>query len=335
MLLHGLPLVLVATAAAVEGPLALVQTINMPDVPAGAYADHMAIDVKGGRLFTTPQAERAVVVLDLKAGKVLRTIRGFVNPHTLLYRADRGRLYVTDGKGELVIVDAVSYRRLKSIPLEADADEAGYDPRTGLFYVGNGGDEAGKAYSLVSVIDTTAETKIDDIRIKTPSLEGMVVDGLQNRLYLNLPGNHAIGVVDLGSRALVDRWPVKLASRNEAFAIDAVQHLLFVGCNDGDMRGRLVVIDTRTGRELQSLPLGSWVDGMHYDTRRQRLYASTGIGEIFSYQRAADGKLQPLAAVDTAVMARTSLFSAELDRLFVMVPHLGWTPAKVLVFRPE
>jgi len=37
----------------------------------------------------------------------------------------------------------------------------------------------------------------------------------------------------------------------------------------------------------------------------------------------------------TAVMARTSLFSAELDLLFVTVPHLGWTTAKVLVFKPQ
>jgi hypothetical protein len=38
---------------------------------------------------------------------------------------------------------------------------------------------------------------------------------------------------------------------------------------------------------------------------------------------------------DTAVMAKTSLFSAELDRLFVAVPHLGGRTAKVLVFKPE
>jgi hypothetical protein len=34
-------------------------------------------------------------------------------------------------------------------------------------------------------------------------------------------------------------------------------------------------------------------------------------------------------------MAKTALFSAELDRLFVAVPHLGGTTAKVLVFKPE
>jgi hypothetical protein len=34
-------------------------------------------------------------------------------------------------------------------------------------------------------------------------------------------------------------------------------------------------------------------------------------------------------------MAKTALFSPELDRLFVAVPHLGGSTAKVLVFKPE
>ena len=87
-------------------PFMLAQTIEMPEVPAGPYADHMALDLKGRRLFTTPQANKAVDVLDLAAGKVLRTIRGFGNPHAILFRDDRNRLFVTDGDGALVILDA-------------------------------------------------------------------------------------------------------------------------------------------------------------------------------------------------------------------------------------
>jgi hypothetical protein len=34
-------------------------------------------------------------------------------------------------------------------------------------------------------------------------------------------------------------------------------------------------------------------------------------------------------------MAKTSLYSQDLDRLFVAVPHLGGTTAKVLVFKPQ
>ena len=103
---------------------------------------------------------------------------------------------------------------------------------------------------------------------------------------------------------------------------------------DEELRA-VVVVDTHTGKELTRLPIGSWVDSMFYDAPRRRIYASTGVGEIFTYERQSDGNYAALEPVDTAVMARTSLFSAELDRLFVTVPHLGWTTAKVLVFKPQ
>src|SRR5579863_5148936 len=103
-----------ASVAIAQQPLSLVQSIEMPEVPAGPYADHMALDLRGHRLFTTPQANKAVDVLDLKAGKVLHTITGFGNPHAILYRADRNRLFVTDGGvGALRIFDATTYREIK------------------------------------------------------------------------------------------------------------------------------------------------------------------------------------------------------------------------------
>src|ERR1039457_3586696 len=142
------PCLIGSSMALAQQPLALVQSIEMPEVPAGPYADHMALDLKGRRLFTTPQANKAVDVLDLAAGKVLRTIRGFGNPHAILFRDDRNRLFVTDGDGALVILDASTYRHIKSIRLQRDADGIAYDARSGYLYVSNGGAEAGKAYSL-------------------------------------------------------------------------------------------------------------------------------------------------------------------------------------------
>jgi DNA-binding beta-propeller fold protein YncE len=201
--------------------------------------------------------------------------------------------------------------------------------------VSNGGAEAGKEYSLISIIDTAREVKIGDIRVSAPGLEAMVIDPASGRLYINLPDNNAIAVVDLKKRAVIANWSLTMSHRNEAFALDAEHHRLYVGCNEGDVRGSIVIIDTQTGKELQKLPIGSWVDSMYYDSRRRRIYASTGVGEVFTYERQSDGSYRALEPVDTAVMARTSLFSAELDRLFVMVPHLGWTTAKVLVFKPE
>jgi hypothetical protein len=38
----------------------------------------------------------------------------FGNPHAILYRRDRNRLFVTDGDGALRIFDATAYRAIKN-----------------------------------------------------------------------------------------------------------------------------------------------------------------------------------------------------------------------------
>src|SRR5580700_6855816 len=215
-----------------QQPLALMQTIEMPEVPTGPYADHMALDLEGRRLFTTPQANKAIDVLDLTTGKVLRTIRGFGNPHAILFRDDRNRLFVTDGDGALDILDATTYSRIKSIRLERDADGIGYDSKSGYLYVSNGGAAAGKAYSLISIIDTAREAKIGDIRVGAPDLEAMIVENASDRLYVNLPEENAIAVIDLKTRTVIATWPLTMGNRNEVFALDEAHHRLYVGCND-------------------------------------------------------------------------------------------------------
>jgi DNA-binding beta-propeller fold protein YncE len=330
------PCLIGSSMALAQQPLALVQSIEMPEVPAGPYADHMALDLKGQRLFVTPQANKAVDVLDLQTGKVLHTIPGFGNPHAVLYREDRNRLFVTDGGiGALRIFDATSYRELKSIKLELNADGIGYDAETGYLYVSNGGDEAGKEYSLISIIDTAREEKIGDIRVEAPGLEAMVVDHSRGRLYINLPESSSIAVIDLNKRTVIATWPLKKGKMNMAFAQDAKRHLLYVGCRDTDVRGSIVVVDTEAGTELERLPIGGWVDSIFCDPAKNRIYASAGVGEVYTYERQSNGHYKMLDPTDTAVMAKTSLFSAELDRLFVAVPHLGGRTAKVLVFKPE
>jgi DNA-binding beta-propeller fold protein YncE len=331
--LFMLGLLICCASVQAQQPFTFVQSIEMPEVPPGPYTDHMALDLKGQRLFTTPQANKAVDVLDLRSGKVLRTITGFGNPHAILYRQDRNRLFVTDGgAGDLKIFDATTYQLLKSIKLEPDADGIGYDAKTGYLYVSNGGDEAGKEYSLVSIIDTAREEKIGDIRVDAPGLEAMAIDPGKDRIYINLPESSAIAIIDPQKKAVVSTWHLTMGRHNMAFALDAKHNRLYVGCRDTDVRGSIIVIDTETGKELNRLPIGGWVDSMFYDPQTRRIYASSGVGEVYTYQEQTEGAYQQLEPTDTAVMAKTALYSPEMHRLFVSVPHLGGTKAKILIF---
>ena len=315
-------------------PLKFVQSLRMPEVPWGPYADHMAVDLKGRRLFATPQANKAVDVFDLDTGKLLRVITGFGNPHAVFYQSELDQIYVSDGgAGAVRIYSGGDYQLIKTIQLEADADGIQYDPETRYLYVENGGEDTGKHYSLISILDTTKAEKIGDIRIDADKLEALAVDSSTARLYVNLPGKNAVAVIDKVKRTVITTWPITKGKTNMAIALDPVQHRLYVGCRNTDMHGTIIVIDTQTGKELDSLAIGGWVDYLAYDTKRKRVYAACGVGEVYTYEEQSDGSYREHAPTDTAVMAKTALYSPELDKLFVAVPHLGGTIAEVRVFQ--
>src|SRR5258708_25863537 len=145
--------------------LKLTQTYKLPAVVKGNF-DHFVIELAGNRLFATPEAYKAVLVLDLKTGNIIHKISGIEKPHAILYRDDLKRLYVTDGEaGDLKIADSESYKIVSSVKLLEDADSIGYDPATKLLYIDNGGGDVHQTYSMLSVVDTTAGNKVLHIKI--------------------------------------------------------------------------------------------------------------------------------------------------------------------------
>ncbi len=174
----------ISTCALVFEPLTLVQTIELPDVPRGAFTDHLCIDIKGHRLFTTMQAQKVVAVIDLQTKKILQNIP-VGNPHACEYRADLEQLYVSDGdlaKPGLKIFSGRDYHLVKSIGLAKGTDSMGYDPVSKYLYLVNGGERADMAHSLISIIDSSTSDHIGDIEASSKFLEDMDIDTSGSRL---------------------------------------------------------------------------------------------------------------------------------------------------------
>src|ERR1700722_8900528 len=325
----------VPQASAADGPLVLERSIKIPDIPVGPYSDYSSIDLVGGRLFTTPQAAKAVAVLDLRDGRVLKVIRDIGNPHGSFYSSKLKRLIVADGaSGDLKVFSGEDYSLIKTIPLARDADWLVYDPHSQFIYVNNGGEDAGMDHSLISVVDPVRMEKVADIPIATPGLESSVVDSDSQLLYVNLVDEAAVAVVDLGKRRTVATWQLPgRGHRNLAIALDTQHSRLYVACRDSPMQGSIIVMDSISGRAVATLPIGGYPDGISVDQKRERMYVSTGVGHVETYDIEANDVYRRQATVDTAVMAKTSLYSSELDRLYVSVPHLT-TEAQIMVFKP-
>src|SRR6267142_6064350 len=65
-------------------PLKLVGKYEFPSSVTGRF-DHLLVDLKTQRMFTTPQSAKAVMVFDLKTREMIHTISGIEIPHHLLY----------------------------------------------------------------------------------------------------------------------------------------------------------------------------------------------------------------------------------------------------------
>ncbi len=277
-------------------PLKLVQTITLPATVKGHF-DHFEVDLKGGRLFATPEGYKSVLVFDLETGKLIHTIGGIGKSHAVLYREDLNRIYVTDGEvGDVKIFDGKTYRLLSSVKLLEDADSIGYDPATKYLYVDNGGGDVHQTYSMISVVDTTAGKKLADIKVDGDTLEAMALE-------------------------------TSSPKTNVAIGLDEADHRLFVACRDG----QISVVDTQTGREITTLPITKGVDDLKYDISSKRIY-SAGDGNVDVYEQTDRDNYKKLGAVPTGPLGKTARLVPELNKYFVAVPQHETESAKILVF---
>lgn len=312
-------------------PLRLVERFKLPPDVTGRF-DHFGVDLQGGRLFLAAESIHEVLVLNLKTGAVMHRIREVEIPHAIAFRDDGKRIYVTDGgAGALKIFDGKTYRLVKSVKLQVDADSLAYDQTMRYLYIVNGGEDAHEANSLISVMDTNNDQKVGEITITSPHVEAMAVDTATSRLYVNNTGQNAVDVVDREKYRFITRWPVTLCKQNVPAAIDESARRLFIGCRNGEIS----IFDTQTGKELQGLPIGKGVDDLTFDPQSKRLYASCGAGDgsVYVYQQKSADNYDPLGEVATGPGARNSKYISSLHELYVSVPARQGVPAEVLVYR--
>jgi DNA-binding beta-propeller fold protein YncE len=312
-----------------DAPLRFVQSLAIP-APVKGNFDHFGIDLKRNRLFATAEDSKAVLVFDLAGGKLLQRIESIERPHAVWYREDTDRLYVTDGgDGSVKVYDANNYKLLDRIALLKDADSIGYDASKKYLYIDNGGRDVHQSYSTFSVIDTNSNKKIEDMKIDGDTLEAMALDAYRPRIYINDKANNEVIVVDRWKNTIVAKWPITLAKANVTMALDEQRQRLFVGCRDG----KLMVLDSNTGKELQTLSITPGVDDTIYDPKSKRLYAIGG-GVVDVYDQIGMDKYVSRGGVSTGSKARTGRFVPQLNRLFIAVPQEGTNNARVDIFEP-
>lgn len=303
-----------------DNSMKLVTTITLPDV--SGRIDHLAFDPEHQMVFVAALGNNTVEVVDLKNRKVIHTIKNLDEPQGIAFIPESKNLIVANGgNGECTIFDAGIFRKIKSVKLAGDADNVRHDPASKRIYVGYGN-------GAIAIIDATNYQLIADVKLSGHP-ESFQLDKAANKIYVNVPDEKQIEVIDLNKNTITDRWKMTEASSNFPMSLDEVNHRLFIGCRHP---AKLVIIDTQTGKPINSLEITGDVDDIFYNKTKQQIYLSCGAGNVDIFNQTSANIYTANGKVSTHSGARTSLFIAELNLLIVASPSGFNGKASLLVY---
>ena len=278
------------------GPLRLIQTIPLRNVEG--RIDHMAVDLKGERLFIAALGNNTVEIVDLRAGKHMETITGLHEPQGVGFVPEFNKIFIANAQsGACEVFDGSSFKRIKSIKLSDDADNIRYDAAARRVYVGYGSGGLG-------IIDAATGDQLGEIKLDGHP-ESFQLEKSGPRIFVNIPTSQKIAVVDREKRAAVTAWPVG------ALRPISQWHLTkrIIGCLSAFENPRnLCVYDTESGKVIANLDSPGDADDIFHDGTRQRIYISGGDGFIGIIQQQDADHYKSLTKIPTASGARTSLF---------------------------
>lgn len=306
-----------------KAPLRPVQTIALPNVEG--RIDHLAVDLQSQRLFLAALGNNTLEVIDLKAGKVIRSVKGVHEPQGVAFIPDANAVYVANGgDGNCDALAADSLAPLRTVRFSGDADNLRYDAATKLLYVGYGD-------GAIGIFEALTGKVIGDIKMPAHP-EAFALEQSGPRIFVNVPKAKQVVVIDRQKRAVVAHWPITQAAANYPMALDEANQRLFIGCRGP---ARLLVLDTGTGKVVTQMECAGDTDDVFYDAKNKRVYVSGGEGFISVFAQLGADRYQPVARIPTAAGARTSLFVPALGRLYLAVPHRGNQAAEVRVYEAQ
>ncbi|HEV2298803.1 MAG TPA: hypothetical protein VGR72_09830 [Candidatus Acidoferrales bacterium] len=326
------PLILIIVFAALplraqqSVPLRLLQTTTLPNVQG--RIDHFDVDVAGQRLFMSALGNNTLEIFDLRASKLIHTIRGLREPQGVTYAPASNRIFVANGDdGTVRVFDGSSYALRNTLRFSTDADDTRYDAATKHIIVGYGDEKDAGLAILVAATGNLLNT------IKLPAHpESFQLEDSGPRIYINIPdANNVVAVVDRSEKKIVASWTLGGAQDNFPMALDDAHHRLFIGCRTP---AEVLVLDTASGKILARVPSVTHADDLWYDAAHKRIYVSGGGGFITVIAQQDADHYQRVAQIKTLPGARTSILVPQLNRFYLGVWGHPTQPAELRIYEP-
>jgi len=267
--------------------------------------DILTIDSGARRLYLSHTSK--VVVVDLVRNTVVGEIADTPGVHAFVAVPEVRRGFSSNGKeSKSSVVDLTTLKTTSKIDTGPNPDAVVYEPRHGEVYVFN---HAGNSATVINAKAATVSATIP----LGGNPEFAVVDEAAGRVYCNIEDKSEVAVIDVDKHEVVAHWPLAPGEEPSGIALDATHHRLFSGCHNKMM----AMLDTESGKVMDTVPIGAGVDGCVFDDATQLAFASCGDGTTIIAREETPDKLTVFQTLKTERGARTMALDLKSHRIYL------------------
>lgn len=284
------------------------------------FWDYLTLSPDGSRLFVAHSDKFEVI--DTSNGKVVGEIPAN-GAHGTAIVADKKLGFSTNGRaGTVTVFDLDTLKVKTEIKAGEGPDAIIYDPHSRHVIVMNG---HGK--DMMAIDPSTL--KVDATVPLGGKLEFAAADA--GHVYINVEDMGEIAAVNTKTWKADQRWKLTGCEEPGGLAIDEKLGRLFTACGNKVM----IVVDTRNGEQIATLPTGAGTDAAKFDPGLERAFASNGEGTLTVIQQKplkikVKSKTEPMpdqyvvaGNVETMRGARTMALDPKSHKIYLATAELG------------
>jgi YVTN family beta-propeller protein len=311
---------------ALAGAISVIGEANAQDATSGGYKilqkislpgdggwDFLTVDSDNRRVYVT-HAD-SVQVLDADTLKLIGTVEKVSRPHGVVVLPELGKGYISSGDpGSVVVFDLKTFKHIAEIPTSKDCDVILYDKASEKVLTFDGDS------SNTTVIDPTTDKVVKTLDL--PGQPEVAVSNGRGLIFDNVESKSEVLKMDAKSMKILKTWPLAPGESPSGLSMDVKNNRLFSGCRNK----LLIVMNAKSGKVIQTLPIGDHVDGTCFDPASGNIFVSCGDGTLTVVHEDSPNKYTLVENVQTELGARTLALDSKTGHIFLPTAKMGDQP---------
>lgn len=304
LLLVSVVLATYPTTASAQAPTyGFIKKIALPG--DGGW-DYLKMDGERERLFVS-HGDR-VHIIDLKTETQIGEIDSLKGVHGIALAKELEKGYISNGTDNAItIFDYNTFKVLKTIVVEGKkADCIMYDKATKRIFVFNNG--SGNAVAIDAVNDVVVG------KVEMGGAPEFAVANEKGSIFNNNEDTNEIFELDAKALTVKNKYSVKPGGVPTGITYDAATDRLFSVCRDPKL---LVVMDAKTGRVVQTLPIGGGTDAVVFEKDLKLVMCSNGEGNVTIVHQDGPDKYTLVQTLETKRGQKTMVHRGTTHKIYL------------------